>query len=346
MTETTLLGSSPTNSMTFGLDQISAPGALGEITIKAIFAEGDNDDPLRFEDTSERTFSAHARLSSNPPEPFDFNGELDANRGSSLLCPPEGTNQLEVEFPMGGLKVHANLEGKLSLITADVAASSISEARQKFLSMINVFLDRLAYMGQVPIHISIVVVHDITHAVQCISFASPPRVSTISAGETLFRDEMAPIYALYREAMNASSPYYRVLCFNKILEGLLGPLRTELRKRANAAQIDLGTIKDLVPHHKDISSGLRHFSGTPLKQFYDTFLSKRFRDAMAHFTLKRGQTLNVSSPLDYARFTEVAFIGELCARQVIAKHEEALALLDGAQPAQFGGAPQGVSLVR
>lgn len=71
-------------------------------------------------------------------------------------------------------------------------------------------------------------------------------------------------------------------------------------------------------------AALQHLAGQPLKTFFDTFLSKQFRDAMAHFTLKKGSTLDVSSASNLSRFADVAFVSDLCVRELISAHEEHL----------------------
>jgi hypothetical protein len=172
--------------------------------------------------------------------------------------------------------------------------------------------------------VELVVVKDIVTEVQNIFFVSPPRPCVVNTGGETLQSELAPVYALYREAQNADSPYYRVLCLFKIMEGLLGSLRTNLNKRAKAANVNIETPKATVPDHPDIPGGLRHLVSQPIKKVFDNFMQKQFRDAMAHFNLSGKAPLNVSDPLHWGRFMDVAFVANLCARVLIARHEQSL----------------------
>lgn len=316
--------------MTIPLEQLGAPGVQGELIIKAMFTNRDNDAPIRVNDRSQRSFEVKAKLSRNPPDSSDLNGAFDRTHGSSFILAAGETVHFEVEFPANKIRLDINDQREVSMASASIAACSADEARISFLSTLSRYLDRMSYLAGVPAHVALTVVRDVKHEVQYVSFLGPPRPTVVVPGDEELSEDMQPIYALYREAMNSSSPYYRVLCFHKIMEGLLGPLRTSLRKRTMKAAIDLQGNKDRVPDHADFPLSLRQYVDMPIKEFYDKFLSKQYRDAMAHFTLKQSTALDVSSPTYVSRFTDVAFVSDISTRALISSHEDKLRLIRAA----------------
>ena len=325
------IGSTAESSMTIPLEALGAPGSSGQLIIKAMFKDRDNDDPVRQNDQEARSFEVKAKLARHPPNNYDMNGAFDKNDGSSFIMAMAGTAYFEVQTQGCTLRLDINDSREASMASATFSAHSAEEARQIFLTSLAQYLDRISFILQIPNYVALVIVRDILHEMQYMSFVCPPRSSVISSGGEELHKEMQPIYALYREAMNSTSPYYKVLCFHKIMEGLLGTLRTSLRKRARNTAYELPRIKDKVPDHPDFPTGLKQYIGTPLKDFYDNFLSKQFRDAMAHFTLKRGSTLDVSSPLYISQFTDVAFVSDICTRELIQAHDLALRLVIAAE---------------
>lgn len=326
-----LLGTTTENSIAIPLDRLGAAGVQGELIVKAMFAHRNNDDPIRFDDRSERRFEVKAKLSRSPPDTFDWNGSFDRTHGSSFIMASGEISHFELKIPESLIRLDVNEKRQVSMASAEISAISANEARQRFLTALSRYLDRMSYLAGIPTHVALVVVRDTMHEVQYFSFISPPRDTSIEPGDETLSADMQPVYALYREAMNSSSPYYRVLCFHKIMEGLLGPLRVSLRKRAKLASLDLPNIKDRAPDHPDFPQGLRSHVGTPTKEFYDKFLSNQYRDAMAHFTLKQSVALDVSSPEYFSRFVDVAFAADLCTRALTQAHERNLRLVLAAE---------------
>jgi len=334
MEPTKLIGSSTDSSMTIPLDVLGAPGAQGELIVKAMFRDRDNDNPIRMNDTRTRRFELKAKLSRNPPDSYDMNGAFDSSHGDSFFIAPDEVSYFEVEIGGVALRLDFNADRQVSMVSSVMSATTPRAVKNQFLDLLTRYLDRQAYVARVPIYVSMTVVRDIEHEVQYISFRGPPRMTSVSTGGEALAEEMKPVYALYREAMNSSSPYYRVLCFHKIMEGLLGSMRTSIRKRAKNATIELNEEKERIPDHSDFPAGLRNYVGGPVKQFYDNFLSKNYRDAMAHFTLKSGATLDVSSPEYVSQFIDVAFVSDLCTRDMIERHEQRLRRVLDAEAAQ------------
>lgn len=147
-----------------------------------------------------------------------------------------------------------------------------------------------------------------------------PHISSLSL-------EMAPVYAMYREAKNSHSDFYKFLCYYKILEGLLGPLRANLFARAQRSAVALPKPKDAVPASPDIPARFRDYVGRSVKAFVDSVMTPEFRNAVAHFATDDGAILNMSAPTHIDKYADILLISELCVRTVVASHTTLLAHL-------------------
>lgn len=324
MSDPRLIAETKTNSLVLPLESLGAPGVEGQLVVEAQFADSRYLGVDRQGDTSARDFNIRARLARTIGPTSDIKGDIQPEHGGSFLRAEPGKSHLEVESGIGILRLDLNNSGEVAMASTTINRTSPVIARADFIQMLSSFLDRVSYQNWVPAAIDLVSVRDLKNEVQYIHFRSPPRAFTVvEGGETLF-EEMRPVYALYREAQNAVSPYYRVLCLYKIVEGLLGSLSSGLNKRSRSAGIKLDLVKVLVPDHPDIAFGLRDWVGKPMKDLYDRFLSKEYRDVIAHFELRNRNPLNVSSAADASRYADVAFISDLCVRKLIERHESAL----------------------
>lgn len=324
---TRLLGETTGTNLEISLDQLGVPGVHGVLEIVPVFDDGAAQAPApRKPVAGAHQFEVKGRLSRSP-ETLKLDGAFGPNDGASYLLVPAAVAQLEVVGTYGTMRLSKNGRNELSVVVAQVEADSAAEAHARFMTMLTAFIDRVSYLAAIPIFVELVVVRDLTTEVQSMFFVSPPRPTSLADSHETLHLELAPVYALYREAQNASSPYYRVLCLFKIMEGLLGPLRVDLRRRAKQANRTLETPKALVPDHPDFPSGLHHLIGRPVKEVFDGFLQKQFRDAMAHFNLKGRNPLNVSDRAHWVRFVDVAFVAHLCVRVLVSQHEAMLGAL-------------------
>jgi hypothetical protein len=136
---------------------------------------------------------------------------------------------------------------------------------------------------------------------------------------------MAPVYAMYREAKNSFSDFYKFLCCYKILEGLLGTLRARVFVYARDRNIELERPKEKVPDLPEISPRFQTYVGKSIKAFFDEVLTPQFRNAAAHFVTDDGEILNMSSPDHIGSYAEILFVTESCVRTTIEVHEKLLA---------------------
>ncbi|WP_300115534.1 methylamine utilization protein MauJ [Sphingobium sp.] len=318
------LGQTAGSNLTISLDQLGAPGVHGCIEIVPLFTNEAGDEPApKPQVEGVHTFAVSARMAKSPTA-LTLQGDFGEGDGTSYLTVSNEVARIEVGGFGGLLHFHRNAAGELATVSASIDAENANEAHATFLTQLNSFIDRVSYLAAVPMFIELIVVKDTATDAQFMFFVSPPRSSQINPGGETLHTELAPVYALYREAQNSFSPYYRVLCLFKIMEGLLLSLRTQMRARARQSKIEIYGLKLVVPDHQDLLKPLKQYVGKPIKDFFDNFLQKEYRDAMAHFNLKGRQPLNVSDPQHWRRFSDVAFICDLCVRLLIAQHEQLL----------------------
>lgn len=223
MDQSRLLGTTSETSVRISPDDLGSPGFRGQIIVKAMFEDRDNDDPIRTNDETVRSFEIKAKLSKDVPSSFDMNGAFEREAGASFFIASRAVDHIEVVFPNGTIRLDTNERHELSMASAVLEANSARSAHDHFVDLLTRYLDRMSFVSRAPAHIAITVVRDVAHEVQYFSYIAPPSSQRIIEGGESLSLEMKPVYALYREAMNSSSPYYRVLCFNKIMEGLFGP---------------------------------------------------------------------------------------------------------------------------
>jgi len=114
------------------------------------------------------------------------------------------------------------------------------------------------------------------------------------------------------------------------MEGV-GRLKGRILKQARRRSVQLRALDDIVPFHPDLAEDLRQHVDKSVKQFQDAVLTRRYRDAVAHFELTDASVLHVSSPAEFARFGEAAFAAELCVRIVVANYESLAWAADATQ---------------
>ena len=86
-----------------------------------------------------------------------------------------------------------------------------------------------------------------------------------------FTPELRPIFATYREGLNATNPFYRFLCFYKVAEAVKA-LRGKRRDEAKAAGKEIREPSERIPKAESalpISDELSHES-------FEPYLGKKF----------------------------------------------------------------------
>ena len=271
-----------------------------------------------------------ALLLKSPASVGDIKGDFNENDGSSYLAPPQGADTLRAETPHGFFEVLKNQSGDLSFLRFECRATSTADARDRFQIAALPFLDKLSFIANCPLVVGTTRIDDRQNQCTTLQYISPYRKAIVNPHRATIYAEMAPVYAMYREAKNSNSDFYKFLCYYKLLEGMFAHLRANTFKLAKERGITIDTVKDTVPDSEYIPEPFTQYAGKSVKGFFDSVMTPEFRNAVAHFVSDDGFVLNMSSPAHIDRFSNILFISELCARQTIDNQERLLAQLYGA----------------
>jgi hypothetical protein len=272
------------------------------------------------DDAREREFTVVAALAKYAPFPSDVNASIEDGAGNSYFVVPTGVTQVNVQGPCGTMLMFTNVSGELARVSQKCVATGWKDALRTFTRGLAPFLDHVAYVADVPVVIEKLYCHDPTNGVHVASFKTPYGPTPLPV-EGLVVEALLSVYALYREAKNTSSNYYKLLCYHKILEGIYTFTRPELRRKAREQGIDLQVERERVPDHPELCDFEGHPVGRPIRQIYDEMLTPKFRDAVAHFSLRDGALLMTSDYEWSSRFAAVVLLAEVCAREVIRSEE-------------------------
>lgn len=327
MTGLRFIGETEQPTIDIPTDALGSPGQSGCLIIKPIF-DADEMGERKFESSEERVFLVSARPEIGSDSSRQFRTDVNQEVGNSYILLNSESDHSTISLDKLNFRMYRNDEKLVSLITCEIGAVSAIEARHKFVDTLNIYLDWICFNLWIPFKISTLWVKDPQSHISYIYFSAPPKYAGLPMGRGSLSDEMRPVFALYREAQSAESPYYRLLCFYKIAEGILGPLRTRLNIRAKKDGLDLKFPKNLVPDHPGICEELRMWVGKPIKQLFEKFLQHEYRNAISHFELKRKSPLNVGSSRDYQNFSQISFLADICVRELIQCQDQVHRLLD------------------
>lgn len=318
------MSNKPNPSTDIPLERLGPAGVKGELHVLAIMENEQRQDQDRLHDNAERQFKVAGRLSKAPHTTESIKGDFDAEDGGSYFLLPDHAALSRVRCAEGMFEIRKNQLGEKSLVEFECTAISTIEARRKFKSAVLPFLDYISYLANCPIFIAALRVEDPKNDCTSLEYISPYRKATINPHVSNIFIEMAPVYAMYREAKNSHSDFYKFLCYYKILEGLLGKLRASIFIRARDQKIVLKRPKEIIQISSDISERFQIHVGKPVKSFFDVVMEPQFRNAVAHFVTDDGDVLNMSAPEHIDNYAEILLISELCVRTVIESHESLL----------------------
>ena len=304
------------------VENLGPAGTRGELVVVAHMEHECRRDEDRLHDKQSRTFKVYARLGKTALVADSIKGDFGPEDGESYLHLPPTIVAGRVRLDGGLMEFTKNSKGEKSLVQFECAATSLQEAKSKFLEFSLPFLDYQAFVANCPIFIQSIRVEDLQNQTQSIDYTSPYRASYVSEHLIEVSKELAPVYAMYREAKNSHSDFYKFLYYHKIIDGMLGTLRTALNQRARKLKIELQRQRDLVPNDSEISPNYRVHVGTPTKAFFDNVLTPHFRNAIAHFITKDGAILNLSAPATIAKHAEIMYVSEVCVRALIEAHQK------------------------
>jgi hypothetical protein len=305
-------------------EKLGPPGVRGELHILGKTADDHRSDESQLYDRTERTFTVVGRLAKAPADTEEIKGNFGPNEGSSYLLLPQEVALGRVRCAQGMFEFNKNQAGEKSIVEFECTAHDTTEARWKFQEAVLPFLDYLSYIANVPVVVSTVRIEDRKNDRIVIEYVSPYRKVQSYPHISNLRFEMAPVYAMYREAKNSHSDFYRFLCYYKILEGLLGKLRSDVFSRARRRGVTLSRPDETVPRDTEIPKEFQSNVGQSVKAFVDKVLTPRYRNAVAHFVTNDGSILNMSAPQHIDSYASIVYVSELCVRVVVKNHDELL----------------------
>lgn len=309
------------------VEKLGPAGIRGDLFVVAIMENESRSDEDRLHDNELRSFKVFARLGKTALVADSIKGDFGPEDGGSYVMLPDEAKTARVRFNGGMMEFNKNSKGEKSMVQFECTATSLSGAKHKFLDFVLPFLDHQAYQSNCPIFLQSIRIEDVKNQVQSIDYISPYRCMSINQHIIEVPKDLAPVFAMYREAKNSHSDFYKFLCYQKILDGLLGSLRTALKRRAQKLSIELHHQRDLVPDDSDIALNYRRYIGVPIKKFFDDVLTPQFRNAIAHFIMKDGSILNLSAPETMLKYSEITYVAELCVRELIASYQRQAAQL-------------------
>ncbi len=311
------------------LEEGYMPGSPLFLHVVPIFRNHGDDPAAAVVDGSLRNFVVTGLLSKQPTivgHAGHIDGGFGPDDGSCYLKINLGVIKQHFDTPLGSFVVKPAKSGEMGALEFECIASSAREAKEMFLKAASIGLDHLSYVYNVPIVITTIRTFDQKHQSTYFAFSAPYKGSIVKDYVDNLYVEMKPIYAMYREAKNSTSEFYRFLCMYKIMEELFGKTRGRLVRKLKEKGVIVTTSSDLVPDDPYLPSNLKKHIGRTIKWLYDNVLAKHFRNAVAHFATDSG-TLDVSSPAEIDRYASMAFVADLCVRHLIHAHEQLLVKL-------------------
>ena len=315
------IGSTAEPRLLLSSDMLGAPGVRKMMIVLAQKENEARQDAVRLQDISEREFFIEATLAKYPSVDNHINGRLTADDGASHITISNDQASLLIYTSYGKFRALKNKHNELSMLDLTVNAISSFDARARFLNIVTPWIDHTSYLNNVPIFISAISMHDVPNDVQYVDFVAPYRSVSMQDHISGIDTNMMPIYAMYREARNAESPYYQLLCYYKIMDGIQY-LRAQAVNAARKRNLQIKMPDELVPNHEELSPDLLPYAGKSIQAFKDGFLTRRYRDAVAHFISKDKKVLHVSSPSETIGFANAVFACELCVRVQISNQEQ------------------------
>lgn len=322
------IATTTSKSISIPVEQMGPPGIVTHLHVVPEFENDRQSNEKRLKDLTPRIFRVTARLAKNNEVQPSINFSFDEGSGDSLFSTPDDVAYFQVETVGGKFFFYPNSERRLSTVRLDCTARSGEEARRFFHRIVGPALDHLAYVANTPLHIVQVSVFDELHQISSTEILCPYPIVALNQGLGKVPALLAPVYAMYREAVNATSPFYKFFCFYKILEGLLKSLPGKLHSEARAKGVALPPLQAKVPHYADIPSDQESYVGKSITRFFDEFLTNKFRNSMAHFISDKGAVLNVNEMEEMERYSAVVQIADLCCREVISHFEVCIESLE------------------
>ncbi len=308
------MASPPTISHTVDRRLLGPAGIDGYLHIVDDRADDRRSAEERLTDRTPREFKVRAALAKSRTLGESVRATIVSDEGSSFVTSPDG---IKIKTRDGVYLVSRNGRGELAQVSSSSKSTWYQEAFETFLSGVTPWLDHLSYLSDAPLFIDILECRDDANHITTTSYRTPHGLVILSQGLGQLSTPLFPIYALYREALNADSNLYKFLCLYKVLEGVFGDIRPKLFQLSREQKIALTTRQELVPEDSELRLSQPQYIGRKIREIYDREFQDQYRHSVAHFALSDGTVLNPSSHRESARFGSVIYLARICARQVI-----------------------------
>jgi hypothetical protein len=244
---------------------------------------------------------------------------ISPGEGGCFITAPD---DIRLDTPNGPYVLSRNARGEIALVTRSLSAASVEEALDTFLADLTPSLDHLAYLSNVPLVVDVLEARDEANHITTVSYRTPYRNAVLSQGTEQLATPLLPVYALYREALNSNSNFYRFLCFYKILEGIFGHIRPQLFRLAREQSIVITTRPDLVPEDPELRRFQPAYVGQRIYDLYNGEFQDQYRRSVAHFALTDGSVANPSSHRDSTRYAGIVYLAQVSARELAGNQSE------------------------
>jgi hypothetical protein len=318
------------SSITLPRDKLGYPGISGELILVAGQVTAPETLDLK-QDSTVRPFKVGLILTKTgdigEPTRTLWNETGGGSHITFMKMPGETSSWYTVQTREVEYTVDKNQRGEVAMIRATVNATNIPEANSKFIDNIAPMLDFFAYVANCPVMIQKRFCEDTKNNMVMMSFTPPYPDMTLNSHQTSIEKELIPIFALFREAKNSNSHYYKFFCYCKIMEGIFTHVRPNRMKQAKSANVALTVTKERVPDHPELRLYSKEHIGKPIQQLYMDHLQIKYRHALAHFTLDGGDPLIISKNETTAEFSNQVLLAELCCREIIENERKGFAEL-------------------
>ena len=138
----------------------------------------------------------------------------------------------------------------------------------------------------------------------------------------LINEEYKAVLSLYREGRNSASPYYRLLCFYKILEAwynktaVFGLRPDQLQKRGFSLHVPKRKISRGMLIYCGALAGFAYLEGMSFGELFDKVL-RPYRVKVAHAITEEGDFLNLDILEEREDACILAALADIVARQLL-----------------------------
>jgi hypothetical protein len=233
---------------------------------------------------------------------------------SAILTLQDGSQQIVINGKR-------NARGALASLTLDIQASQFSEAERLGHNVTLPILSRWSFHSDVALEVSASQVEELTTGIikWSLGVIGGSQMVKVIGGKSV--PQYRTIFSAYREALSSTSPFYRLLCFYKVVEGVRS-LRDERKKTAlEAGGQYRGPDERISQSAEGISSDafeqdlFRSYVGWKFTKVLDEFRDL-FRNAISHLD-PMGDSLVIDKYDDFVRCENALPVIKYIAREMV-----------------------------